>query len=326
MEIRQQSPVIDRRPNGSYRRHSLANVLRMGHCAPAVMQTLTDIVASGQEWLVKLSAGMPGGIGNTGCECGGITSPLTMLGLRYGLDEIDDGLPVIFDRGHALCRHFLECHHTLQCKEIRGKDRFPRHCFRPILLAPELYLDVAGNAGDAIPGITGDTREAYRRLYAYLAQNQFHCAQAVFDRLGYTHPEHQVLYEAVSAFMGGTLFMGMTCSAFAAGVMAIGLRGGEIENNPWRVLRMIVTMSTGGDAFNESLNKFNRSMNRAYRMSKWFRKEFGSTQCQAITHCDFSSPAGVRKYIESDCIGGCRKITEKVAEWVQQILASENSE
>ncbi len=321
MEMPKLSPVIHRQPNGGYRRQSLANVLRMGHCAPAVMQTLVDIVAPGKEWLVRLSAGMPGGIGNTGFECGGITSPLALLGLRYGLDEIDGGLPVIFDQGHAFCQHFLECHRTMRCKEIRGKDRFPRHCFRPILLSPELYLeDDAGRARDAIPG---DAREAYRSLYAYLAQNRFHCAQAVFERLGYTLPEHQVLYDAASAFMGGTLFMGMTCSAFAAGVMAIGLRGGEIENNPWRVLRMIVILSAGGNAFDESINKFNRSMNRGYRMSKWFRKEFGSTQCQAITQCDFSSPAGVRKYIESDCIDRCRKITEKVAGWVQQILASE---
>ncbi len=118
--------------------------------------------------------------------------------------------------------------------------------------------------------------------------------------------------------------MGLTCSAFAAAVMAIGLRGGEIENNPLRVLRMIIIMSIGGDAFDESLNEFNRSMNRGYRMSKWFRREFGSTQCQAITQCDFSSPSGVQKYVESGCLSRCRTITEKVAEKVQQMLADDD--
>ena len=54
----------------------------MGHCAPAVMQTVLDITHAEQEWLVKLMAGMPGGIGNTGFECGAITSPLVILGLR----------------------------------------------------------------------------------------------------------------------------------------------------------------------------------------------------------------------------------------------------
>jgi uncharacterized protein (DUF58 family) len=37
-------------------------------------------------------AGMPGGIGNTGFECGGITSPLVLLGLRNGLLFVCAGL------------------------------------------------------------------------------------------------------------------------------------------------------------------------------------------------------------------------------------------
>jgi hypothetical protein len=77
----------------TYRASGLDNLLRMGHCAPAVMQTMLDINHSQQENLVKLMAAMPGGIGNTGFECGGITSPLVILGLRHGLREMHDGLP-----------------------------------------------------------------------------------------------------------------------------------------------------------------------------------------------------------------------------------------
>jgi len=50
----------------AYRAHGLDNLLRMGHCAPAVMQTVLEINRSKREDLVKLMAGMPGGIGNTG--------------------------------------------------------------------------------------------------------------------------------------------------------------------------------------------------------------------------------------------------------------------
>ena len=118
--------------------------------------------------------------------------------------------------------------------------------------------------------------------------------------------------------------MGQTCSAFTAGVMAIGLKAGEIENSYLRVIRLLAIMTAGGNAFDERINKFNRSMNRGYTLSTWFVKEFGSTHCQAITQCDFSSPAGVRNYVESDCITKCRKITEKVAGRVQQMLSDEN--
>jgi hypothetical protein len=232
---------------------------------------------------------------------------------------MDRGLPVIFDQGHAHCRYFLECHKTLLCRQIRGKDRFPRHCIRPVCLSPELFLaGTAYNGQDAIPA---EARESYRRIYAHLVQKDFHCAQAVLDNLHYAAPECQDVFDAVSAFMGGTLFMGMTCSAFTAGVMAIGLRSGEIEDSPLRVIRMIVTMTAGGNAFDENINKFNRSMNAGYRMSKWFAKEFGSTQCRAITQCDFSTLPGVNKYIESNCVTKCKEIADKVAERVQNTLA-----
>jgi hypothetical protein len=142
----------------------------------------------------------------------------------------------------------------------------------------------------------------------------------VFDHLQYKNVEHSELFDAVSAFIGGTLFMGMTCSAFAAGVMAVGLRSGEIENSPSRVIQMLFRMTFGGNAFDENINKFNRPMNTGYRMSKWFRQEFGSTQCREITGCNFSTRAGVSKYMESDRVTRCREIAKKVAESVQHIF------
>ena len=125
--------------------------------------------------------------------------------------------------------------------------------------------------------------------------------------------KNQELFDATSAFMGGTLFLGTTCSAFTAGIMAIGLRTGEIEDSPMRVIRLLAIMIVGGNAFDEKINKFNRSMNRGYKTSRWFPKEFGSTQCQAIIHWDFSDLTGVNNYIEGDCFTRCKQIAEKVA-------------
>lgn len=322
MDNQELSQVIYPESKAGYRQKSFTNLLRMGHCAPTVMQSLLDISALDKEWLVRFSAGMPGGIGNTGFECGAFTSSLALLGLRDGLRETDRGLPVIFDKGHALGRRFLECHRTMMCTEIRGNDRFPVHCIRPVLLSPELFVEALTN--DRRQAIPDGIREGYGRMYSHMVENRFHCAQAVFDQLDYTAPDRQELFDVTSAFMGGTLFMGLTCSAFTAGVMAIGLRFGEIENSPLRVARMLTIMTIGGNAFDERINKFNRSMNRGNKLSKWFRSEFGSTQCQAITQCDFSSPAGVRKYVDGDCIARCREITERVAGRVQQMLADEN--
>jgi hypothetical protein len=242
-----------------------------------------------------------------------------LYGLQDGLCEDDHGLPVIFDKGHAHFQYFLTCHKTLNCREIRGKDRFPYHCIGPVTHSPELFMAALdGNQQEAIPAAR---KVSYSRLYSHLVENDFHCAQAVFTHLGYTSIENQDLFDAVSAFIGGTLIMGTTCSAFTAGVMAIGLRAGEIENSVPRVIRLLALMTFGGNAFDERINKFNRSMNNGYRMSKWFVKEFGSTQCQAITQCDFSDMTGVSNYVAGEQITKCRTIAGKVAEKVQTILA-----
>jgi C_GCAxxG_C_C family probable redox protein len=310
-----------RAPGWKYYRFAFANLIRMGHCAPTVMKSILDISSVEKEWLVKLSAGMPGGIGNTGHECGAVTSPLVLMGTRLGLGSDDHQLPVIFEKGHALCQNFLTCQHTLQCREIRGKDRFPRHCIPPILRSPGLFMDALdGDHQDSIPPTS---REAYTRLYVHLSEKNFHCAQAVLIHLGY-HPEKdKELFNATSAFIGGMLFMGKTCSAFTAGVMAIGLKIGETENSPLRVIRLLAIMTAGSShAFDEKINKFNRSMNTGYKLSKWFASEYGSTQCQKITGCDFSDPNGVSNYIESDCLTRCRQIAEKVAVKVQEMIES----
>jgi hypothetical protein len=142
----------------------------------------------------------------------------------------------------------------------------------------------------------------------------------VLIHLGYSPAADRELFDATSALMGGTLFMGRTCSAFTAGVMAMGLKAGEIEDSRLRVIRLLAIMTVGGNAFDEGINKFNRSMNRGYQLSKWFRNEFGSTQCQAITGCDFSDSNGVSSYVEGDLISRCRAIGCQVAEKVQTLL------
>lgn len=315
MEQQNFPPTSKTGANWGYRMRGFENLLRMGHCAPTVMQTILDVSSTEKEWLVRLSAGMPGGIANTGSECGGITSPLAMLGMHYGLRAVDHDLPVVFDKGHAFCQHFLTCHKTMKCREIRGKDRFPRHCIGPVLRAPEIFMDILDSDHEIV--IPSGQRAAYSRLYSHLVENDFHCARAVFIHLGYSPSQEPDLFDVLSAFAGGTLFMGKTCSAFTAAVMAAGLRAGEIEDSIPRVVRLLAIMTAGGNAFDERINKFNRSMNWGYRLAKWFVREFGSTQCQAITKCDFSTQEGVSKYIECDQISVCRTIAKRVSEKIQ---------
>ena len=306
------------RTKRKYRRRGLSNLLKMGHCAPAVMQTLLDLGNTKEEWLVRMTAGLPGGIGNTGFECGGITSPLIQLGLEYGLSAKDDGLPTVIYAGHDYNQLFRKCNNSLLCKEVLGKRRIPLPCIKVVRHAPELYKQTIGK--DNTDAISGETREAFRLFYSHLSDNGFHCAHAVLNHLGDNVPVTRELLDGTSGFIGGSAFKGLTCSAFTAGLMAVGLKLGEIEDSNLRVIRMLAIMTVGGNAFADHLNKFNRLMNIGHRMSKWFKKEFGSTLCREVTQCDFSSIRDVHRYIENGSVSNCKIIAERVAAQAERII------
>lgn len=296
------------------RRRSLSNLLRMGHCAPTVMQTMLDASGTDAGWLVVLTAGLPGGIANTGGECGGLTAPLVLMGLRHRREEQDDGLPVVVDEGHDLLRRFRDAHGTSDCRDILGTRRLPLPCVGVVRGAPAMCAQCLAAGGPR--AVAGERRAAYRDLYAHWQQRGFHCADAVLTELD--APDE--LDGAATAFMGGTLFEGMTCSALTAGVMILGLRYGEVEDSRRNVARMLRTMALGGDAIADDLNAFNHTINLAHDLATWFEAEFGSTRCRALTGCDFATADGVRAYVERDGTTECARIARLVAERVADIV------
>jgi hypothetical protein len=172
--------------------------------------------------------------------------------------------------------------------------------------------------------IPGEERQSYRQLHQHLQEDRFHCAHAVLSKLRGTVPVGPEILDATSLFVGGTVFMGMTCSALTAGVIALGTAIGRIENSRLRVLRMIATMAVGGDASRDELNAFNHSMNQGHRLCQWFTREFGSTQCRAITDCDFSTVAGVERYVGSNTVARCRAIAYRVSARVGDMIGHES--
>jgi hypothetical protein len=317
-KLKPEDAILSYRTKRMYRGRGFSNLLKMGHCAPAVMQTMLDLENNRDEWLVRMTAGLPGGIGNTGFECGGITAPLILLGLDHGLSVKQDGLPTVISAGHDYDQRFRKCNNSLLCKEILGNRRVPLPCIKVVRHAPELYRQT--ELRDNTEAISNETLEAFRLMYSHLSANDFHCAHAVLKQMGDTIPVTQELLDGTSGFIGGTAFKGLTCSAFTAGLMAVGLELGEIEDSHLRVIRMLTIMIIGGNAFADHLNKFNRLMNIGHRMSKWFKEEFGSTLCCEITQCEFSSIGSVQKYIEKDSVTTCKIIAEKVAKQAERII------
>jgi hypothetical protein len=303
------------------RRRGMVNLSRMGHCAPAVMQTMLDVSGTEAPWLVKLTAGLPGGIGNNRGECGGVTAPLVLLGLRHGADTELNGLPVVVYKGHDLLRRFAACQGSTSCRDILGDARVPLRCVGVVRQASALCAQTLGS--DCLGSISDEQAHAYARLHAHWVNQNFHCAHEVLELLKDTLPLSEELSNGSSGFLGGTVFTGRTCSSLTAGIMALGVALGEIENSRLRVLRMIGTMALGGNAFIDKLNKFNKIMNLGHRLSQWFTAEFGSIQCRVITKCDFSVKADVQRYIEGKGTGRCRALARLVAGKVKEMIEAD---
>jgi hypothetical protein len=297
------------------RRRSLTNLLHMGHCAPTVMKTVLEASGEEADWLVRLVAGLPGGIGNSRNECGAITAPLVVLGLRHAHDPASAGLPVAVARGMALVRDFRGCHGTTSCRHILGNARIPLRCAAVVRTAPERLVRIG--AGGATRELPGEPRRAAVRLLAHLAARRFHCAHEVLRAARAPGPVEPALLDATSAFVGGTACAGLTCSALTAGVMLLGLAFGEVEDSPRRVLRMLGLMAVRGDALADGVNAFNRAMNEGHELVTRFTAAAGSSQCRELTGCDFSATADVRRYAESGGVSGCQERAHLVAAQVR---------
>lgn len=310
---------MDPEQRGAYRARGLGILLKRGHCAPSVMETILKLSGQEDESLVKLAGGLPGGIGNMGNECGGITSPLVLLGLRFGFSEPVQGLPLVFYKSHSLFRGFIHRNSTLFCREIRGPRERLLPCIKAALLAPEIYAQALSE--DGLDAVSAGTREGYALLYSGFAEEGFHCAGQVLRRMDHGIPGSRDLENGMGAFLGGTAFLGLTCSALTAGIMLMSRQLAVIEDSYPRVLRMIVLMLAKRDAFADRINAFNVTMNIGNRMAQWFAAEFGSTQCREITGADFSSAAEVRRFLAGGGVAKCREIAEKVAGKTAEILA-----
>jgi C_GCAxxG_C_C family probable redox protein len=300
------------------RRRALSNVLRAGHCAPTVMKTLAGATGAGDgSWLVQLAGGLPGGIGGTGNECGAITASLVVLGLRHARDPDEDGVPVVVSKGRALLQDFQACHGSCACRELLWHG-VPVRCLGVIRRAPERCVDIdARRCGDALPD---EERRACARLHAHLVEKGFHCAHAVLQEASGDAPEPALL-DATSAFVAGTAYAGLTCSALTAGVMLLGLGRGGAEPRPGRVLRAMAAMATGGHAFAADLDAISGAMNEGPELARSFRKEFGSTRCRDVVGADLSSVPGVLRYIETDGVRRCREVARAVAARVREMRA-----
>lgn len=305
-------------PPAALGRRALANLLRMGHCAPSVLRTLQEAEGEEAPDLIRLVAALPG-MANTGNECGGLTGALVRIGLRHASDPDIEGVPAPVALGRALADAFRADHGTLRCRDILGHARLPLRCLDVVRRAPRRCLEVESEARPA--PLQAERLAAHAVFCAHLAERGFHCAQAVLRGAGDAAEVRPEVLDAAAAFVGGTALGGMTCGALVGGFLLLGQRLGAIEDSRLRVLRQVATMAVRGDAFADERNAFNRAMNRGHVLAEGFAEAFGSTQCRDLTGCDLATLAGVERYVGSGCVARCREMASEAARQAEALAA-----
>ncbi len=294
---------------------SLIDFLSKGHCAPAVMYSLLDYLHKQDDNIVKITSGFPGGMGLS-LECGGITSPIMLLGLQYGYEYRKGEIPEVINLGINHLNIFKDVHNSIKCSDIINKKN---GCKNVIATAPKICFYCMKN-NNKLNQIDDQSKNAYTDFLDHIKSNSFHCTHSILMNLKDKIEINQDLLKASWGFLGGTVLQGHTCGALTAGVFAISAKFGDVEKSFARVMKLMKMRGKGENADGEDINKFHKAMNISKEFGKWFESNYKCTQCGDLIQAALSSKQDVANYISKNKIEYCKKISDDVTEKLRKIL------
>jgi hypothetical protein len=293
---------------------SLNNYLRMGHCAPSVMQTLLDINDIQDTDMVLYTGAMAGGIAGSRMECGCLTAPLMFISYQNNNYSIAEEIDVL-SKAQLYVNEFDEYNGSCICEKIR--QRGMSACRK----AACNFNKPFSKAISSSVRLSDEAKESYLLLRKAFIDNKFHCALSVLNNLNSKFIITKELLDASWIFIGGIALLNRTCGALAAGVMALSSVSAKIENSYARVARMNrLLRNKNNEAMNEDINHFNRSIKLSEELGIWFRNEFRSTTCYDICGFNFSKTKDTQSYISGDCMNHCAEIAQKLAQKVNLMV------
>jgi hypothetical protein len=294
---------------------SLNNVLRMGHCAPSVMQTLCDLNHVDTPDLVINAGAMAGGIAGSDMECGALTAPLMFMSYQQSQSaSVPEKLNLISKAQHYV-NGFMQHNHAASCSMISKGGM--SSCLKAICTFHQPYQAAMNNP----VSLSREAEESYTLLLTTFNDQNFHCAHTVLRQLDGKFSVTPELIRSSWVFAGGLAMMNRTCGALAAGVMALSSISAEMEDSYIRVARMnrLLIQNRMKEAMQENINHFNRAILLSYELGLWFRTEFGATTCQGIWGFNFAKRNEAESFISGGCLVHCRQIARKVAEKVSTL-------
>ncbi len=290
------------------------NVLRIGHCAPTVMQTLLGINGIQNTDMVKYAAGLAGGIAGSDMECGVLTAPLMYIGYSNSNPTgINEKLNII-SLAQSYIHEFNAFYGTTICSNIQQSELSCRHAII------NFYKPYSRAVKNPAP-LSDEEQEAYTLLLETFDEKKFHCSHNVVENLTSNFNVTKELYDSSWPFIGGIAMLNRTCGALTAGAMAISSATEEIESSYSRVARMQRLLKKNDNtAMDEEMNNFNHSINLCDELGSWFRNRYGSTNCHELCGLNFSYINDVKSYLSGPCMGYCSNIAKEVAGKVSTMI------
>ncbi len=286
---------------------TINNVLRMGHCAPSIMQTLLDINNIQNKKMVLNAGAMAGGIAGADTECGALTAPLMFLGYSNNkISEIPDKIELI-GKAQSYLKEFNAYNSSTVCHRIRNQGM--SSCRKAMYNFHEVYTGAISTPCH----LSDESRESWSLLLRTFKENKFHCAHNVLNSIKDKIPVTKEMLDSTSVFIGGIALLSRTCDALTAGVIALSSVTSKIEGSYSRVAAMNrLLRQRDNTAMNEEINNFNKAINYSDELGAWFRNEFGTISCHDIWSYDFSKLKDVESYVGGQCMKQCRYIADKV--------------
>lgn len=102
------------------------NLFKNGfHCSQSVLTPFCENFGLPKETALKISSPFGGGFGGCGKTCGALTGAMMVIGLKYGVTNINDTetKKICTDKTRELIARFEEVHGSCVCNDLVGFDR-----------------------------------------------------------------------------------------------------------------------------------------------------------------------------------------------------------
>ena len=94
------------------------------NCAQSVISVFAEDLEFDEEIALKIASPFGGGMAYRGEVCGAVTGALMVIGLKFGMSNVEDSeaKEFAYERAQSFIKQFVENHNSLRCRDLIKYD------------------------------------------------------------------------------------------------------------------------------------------------------------------------------------------------------------